>query len=221
MDAFCAAVDDALPAGGTRVKSIGDAVMIRVPDPGDAILLGLRMTRDVLRRERHVWREQSVSIGQNLACVDVPRRASNIARPPRQRTCAATSSRRGFLAHAGEVLASSYRPDRVEAVREPARRDREVVLVAHRCELVVPRRSSCSAAAESPTPFRRSTAALSVAHRGAGKIAELTAIGHASQDHLAGRLLWPSIPRAWPRKHMAKASAPRCPASVRGSPALR
>jgi len=48
VDAFCAAVDVELPAGGTRVKSIGDAVMLRVPDPGDAILLGLRMTRDVL-----------------------------------------------------------------------------------------------------------------------------------------------------------------------------
>lgn len=42
-------MDVELPAGGTRVKSIGDAVMLRVPDPGDAILLGLRMTRDVLR----------------------------------------------------------------------------------------------------------------------------------------------------------------------------
>jgi len=49
VDAFCAAVDVELPAGGTRVKSIGDAVMLRVSDPGDAILLGLRMTRDVLR----------------------------------------------------------------------------------------------------------------------------------------------------------------------------
>jgi adenylate cyclase len=48
VDAFCAAVDVDLPPGGTRVKSIGDAVMLRVPDPGDAILLGLRMTRDVL-----------------------------------------------------------------------------------------------------------------------------------------------------------------------------
>jgi class 3 adenylate cyclase len=34
-DAFCAAVDSELPAGGTRVKSIGDAVMLRVPLPGD------------------------------------------------------------------------------------------------------------------------------------------------------------------------------------------
>ena len=49
VDGFTAAVEQELPAGATRVKSIGDAVMLRVPDPGDAILLGLRMTRDVLR----------------------------------------------------------------------------------------------------------------------------------------------------------------------------
>jgi class 3 adenylate cyclase/YHS domain-containing protein len=48
VDAFCAAVDVELPTGGTRIKSIGDAVMLRVPNPGDAILLGLRITRDVL-----------------------------------------------------------------------------------------------------------------------------------------------------------------------------
>lgn len=49
VDGFTAAVEQELPAGATRVKSIGDAVMVRVPYPGDAILLGLRMTRDVLR----------------------------------------------------------------------------------------------------------------------------------------------------------------------------
>ncbi len=49
VDGFAAAVEKELPPDATRVKSIGDAVMLRVPDPGDAILLGLRMTRDVLR----------------------------------------------------------------------------------------------------------------------------------------------------------------------------
>lgn len=49
VDAFSTAVEAELPAGGSRVKSIGDAVMLRVPDPGAAILLGLRMARDVLR----------------------------------------------------------------------------------------------------------------------------------------------------------------------------
>jgi class 3 adenylate cyclase/YHS domain-containing protein len=48
-DAFEAAVDRLLPPGATRVKSIGDAVMLRVPDPREAILLGLQMTRDALR----------------------------------------------------------------------------------------------------------------------------------------------------------------------------
>ena len=49
VDGFAAAAEAELPPGGSRIKSIGDAVMLRVPDPGDAILLGLRMTRDVLR----------------------------------------------------------------------------------------------------------------------------------------------------------------------------
>ena len=88
VDAFCAAVDVALPAGGSRVKSIGDAVMLRVPDPGDAILLGLRMTRDLLWRERHVWREsRSPSwnrrrTGRGLfRCHGEPRRTSPRLRP--------------------------------------------------------------------------------------------------------------------------------------------
>ena len=49
VDGFATEVESELPPGATRVKSIGDAVMLRVPDPGEAILLGLRMTRDVLR----------------------------------------------------------------------------------------------------------------------------------------------------------------------------
>jgi class 3 adenylate cyclase/YHS domain-containing protein len=49
VDAFCGAVNAELPAGGTLVKSIGDAVMVRVPEPGEAIHLALRMTRDTLR----------------------------------------------------------------------------------------------------------------------------------------------------------------------------
>lgn len=49
VDRFAAGAEKELPAGATRVKSIGDALMLRVPEPGDAILLGLRLTRDVLR----------------------------------------------------------------------------------------------------------------------------------------------------------------------------
>ena len=40
---FCATVGEELPAsGGSQVKAIGDAVMLSIPDPGDAVLLGLR-----------------------------------------------------------------------------------------------------------------------------------------------------------------------------------
>jgi len=34
---------------GEYVKSVGDALMLRVPDPADAIRLGLRITHDLLR----------------------------------------------------------------------------------------------------------------------------------------------------------------------------
>jgi len=47
---FCAAVRAELPAsGGTHVKTIGDALMLSVPDPAEAILLGLRITHEVMR----------------------------------------------------------------------------------------------------------------------------------------------------------------------------
>jgi adenylate cyclase len=46
---FCDAVKAELPpAGAAHVKSIGDALMLRVPDPGPAILLGLRITRELM-----------------------------------------------------------------------------------------------------------------------------------------------------------------------------
>jgi class 3 adenylate cyclase len=45
---FADAVGAELPAvGGEHVKTIGDALMLRVPDPGEAILLGLRIAHDV------------------------------------------------------------------------------------------------------------------------------------------------------------------------------
>jgi hypothetical protein len=47
------AVRAELPAsGGTQVKTIGDALMLRIPDPGAAILLGLRITHAFTRRLR-------------------------------------------------------------------------------------------------------------------------------------------------------------------------
>ena len=55
VDAFCAAVDIDLRLVAAA-KSIGDAVMLRVPDPGDAILLGPHHLRRAWRA-RHVWCE--------------------------------------------------------------------------------------------------------------------------------------------------------------------
>jgi adenylate cyclase len=47
---FCAAIRAELPAsGGTQVKTIGDAVMLSVPDPAEAIRLGLRITHELMR----------------------------------------------------------------------------------------------------------------------------------------------------------------------------
>jgi adenylate cyclase len=47
---FCRAVRAELPAsGGTEVKTIGDAVMLTVPEPGAAVLLGLRITHELIR----------------------------------------------------------------------------------------------------------------------------------------------------------------------------
>lgn len=46
---FCAAVKAELPAcGGTHVKSIGDALMLCIPQPADAVLLGLRIANDLM-----------------------------------------------------------------------------------------------------------------------------------------------------------------------------
>ena len=49
VNAFCEAIRAELPLyGGTYVKAIGDAVMLRVPDPGKAIGLGLRIVGGLL-----------------------------------------------------------------------------------------------------------------------------------------------------------------------------
>jgi adenylate cyclase len=46
---FCEAVRAELPAGAAHVKTIGDALMLRVPDPSEAILLALHLTHEVMR----------------------------------------------------------------------------------------------------------------------------------------------------------------------------
>ena len=46
---FGDAVRAELPAfGGTHLKSIGDALMLRIPDPAGAVLLGLHITHDLM-----------------------------------------------------------------------------------------------------------------------------------------------------------------------------
>jgi adenylate cyclase len=50
---FSDAVTRELPAfDAEHVKTIGDALMLRVPDPRQAVLLGLRIARDVMRGKR-------------------------------------------------------------------------------------------------------------------------------------------------------------------------
>ena len=47
---FTDAVTAELPStGGTHVKTIGDALMLRIPDPAQAVLLGLRITHELMR----------------------------------------------------------------------------------------------------------------------------------------------------------------------------
>lgn len=46
---FCAAVSEQLPAsGGRRVKTIGDALMLTIPDPSAAVLLGLEIANELM-----------------------------------------------------------------------------------------------------------------------------------------------------------------------------
>jgi adenylate cyclase len=50
VERFADAVRHELPPiGGEHVKSVGDALMVRVPAPGDAIRLGLRITHGLIR----------------------------------------------------------------------------------------------------------------------------------------------------------------------------
>jgi adenylate cyclase len=48
---FSAAVRDELGScGGVHVKTIGDALMLHIPDPGDAVLFALRITHELMHR---------------------------------------------------------------------------------------------------------------------------------------------------------------------------
>src|SRR5712691_6014424 len=45
---FCRSVEQILPAEGSEViKTIGDAVMLRVSDPADAVRLGMRIAHEI------------------------------------------------------------------------------------------------------------------------------------------------------------------------------
>lgn len=48
---FSAAVRDELPScDGVHIKTIGDALMLHIPDPGAAVLFALRITHELMRR---------------------------------------------------------------------------------------------------------------------------------------------------------------------------
>jgi adenylate cyclase len=58
---FGEAVRGVLPAGAAHVKTIGDALMLRVPDPGAAILLALTLTHGLM----HGHGAPAVRVGLN------------------------------------------------------------------------------------------------------------------------------------------------------------
>ena len=63
VDDFAAVVRAELPnVGGEYVKTVGDALMLRVPDPGDAIRLGLWITRNAMSGHQ----APSVRVGGNF-----------------------------------------------------------------------------------------------------------------------------------------------------------
>ena len=63
VDDFAVAVQAELPnVCGECVKTVGDALMLRVPDPGDAIRLGLWITRNAMSGHR----APSVRVGANF-----------------------------------------------------------------------------------------------------------------------------------------------------------
>jgi adenylate cyclase len=62
VEDFAAAVQAELPrVGGEHVKTVGDALMLRVPDPADAVRLGLWITREAISGHQ----APSVRVGVN------------------------------------------------------------------------------------------------------------------------------------------------------------
>jgi class 3 adenylate cyclase len=85
---FCRSVRAGLPvSGGTAVKSIGDAVMLAIPDPAAAIVLGLRDHARVdarARRRGRAGRSPSVRRSSATATTSARRSTSRHASPARQ-----------------------------------------------------------------------------------------------------------------------------------------
>jgi len=62
VEEFASTLQTELPAvGGEYVKAVGDALMLRVPDPADAVRLGLWITRDAMSGHQ----APSVRVGAN------------------------------------------------------------------------------------------------------------------------------------------------------------
>jgi class 3 adenylate cyclase/YHS domain-containing protein len=86
--AFSEAVDAQLPnVAGEHVKTIGDAVMLRIPEPADAVRLGLWITHDAMREHGSPAVRVGLHHGQAIArngdyfgaCVNLAARVSSAA----------------------------------------------------------------------------------------------------------------------------------------------
>jgi class 3 adenylate cyclase/YHS domain-containing protein len=98
VDDFAAVVRAELPnVGGEYVKTVGDALMLRVPDPGDAIRLGLWITRNALSGHQ----APSVRVGGNFGSA-VERSGDYFG------TTINVAARVSALARGGEVLVTGH-----------------------------------------------------------------------------------------------------------------
>jgi adenylate cyclase len=94
VDDFAAIVQAELPnVGGEYVKTVGDALMLRVPEPGNAIRLGLWITRNAMSGHQ----APSVRVGGNFGSA-VERRGDYFG------TTINVAARVSALARGGELL---------------------------------------------------------------------------------------------------------------------
>ena len=98
VDDFAAVVQAELPnVGGEYVKTVGDALMLRVPDAGDAIRLGLWITRNAMNGHR----APSVRVGANFGSA-VERNGDYFG------TTINVAARVSALARGGELLVTGH-----------------------------------------------------------------------------------------------------------------